>query len=314
MDTTEQAFSQFSGAGAITAGTGLSKTGSTLNVGDADLGVQVNANDLEIDASEIASTGLEQGASTHLLRLAAQGNGIAGGAGSTLSVQADATGGAGLARVVNVSANGVAIIVEENYIKEDGGGNLSLARLPTKDGPANGATGIVITCTLASVTGVFIAGETVTQTTSAAAGVLVGAAIVGTDLELHILTTTAGWVTTAGYNITGASGDTVVAPTNVGTDLSPTGSLTNFALSLPGSTAAKDVYLVETLQVFRNGVLQYLAGSGDGTANDDIIGGANVDYYYYHDADSGTPGEIEFQVAPAVGELIDIFYDGYQPA
>lgn len=64
IDTTSQTWVQFTGAGSITAGTGMSKTGSTLNVGDAGKGVQANADDLEIDASEIAATsgGLKQNA------------------------------------------------------------------------------------------------------------------------------------------------------------------------------------------------------------------------------------------------------------
>lgn len=49
---------QFTGAGQLNAGAGLSKSGNTLNVGDAGRGVQVNANDVEVDASEASfSTG-----------------------------------------------------------------------------------------------------------------------------------------------------------------------------------------------------------------------------------------------------------------
>lgn len=326
-------WTQFTGSGGVGDGAGLSFSGNTLNVGDVDKGIQVNANDLEFSAVEVleAGTGLKVGTLPHQLnvepadfagtgleddgadnlRLSIQGNGIAGGAGTTLSVKEDVVGGVNLATVVDVNSNGVAIRVEDNYITENAAGDLSLTRLPTNDGPANGTSSVILTCTLASVTGTFVAGETVTQTTSGAAGILVSADIQGADLLLHILTTTPGWAITAGYNVSGASGDTVIAPTAVSVDNSPDGAKKSFALSLPGSTALEDSYLAETLQVFRNGVLQYMAGYGDGTANDDIIGGANVDYFYYHDATSATPGEVEFQVAPAAGELINIFYDGY---
>lgn len=83
-------WNQFTGAGQINAGAGLTKNGNTLDVGDANRGVQVNANNLEIDASEIAGTGLEAGASSWLLRIAASaaGNGLTGGGGSALAVQA----------------------------------------------------------------------------------------------------------------------------------------------------------------------------------------------------------------------------------
>lgn len=53
---------QFTGAGQLNAGAGISKTGNTLNIGDVNRGVQVNADDLELDASEVASSngGLQQ--------------------------------------------------------------------------------------------------------------------------------------------------------------------------------------------------------------------------------------------------------------
>lgn len=65
---------QFTGAGQLNAGAGLSKTGNTLNIGDDGKGVQVNADSLQIDASEIVNTtsGLQQisgGGNEHLLEL-----------------------------------------------------------------------------------------------------------------------------------------------------------------------------------------------------------------------------------------------------
>lgn len=55
---------QFTGAGQLNAGAGLAKAGNTLNIGDINRGVQVNADDVEVDASEVASTtgGLQQNA------------------------------------------------------------------------------------------------------------------------------------------------------------------------------------------------------------------------------------------------------------
>lgn len=100
---------EFTGLGQITAGAGLSKTGNTLDVGDVDKGVQVNADDLEIDASEIAGNGLKQnGVNSYVLDIepadfagtgleddgsdnlriasSAAGTGLSGGSGSALSV------------------------------------------------------------------------------------------------------------------------------------------------------------------------------------------------------------------------------------
>ena len=131
---------QFYGANTAAAGAGLTTVGIAFAIGDIERGIQANADDLELDASEVAVTsgGLKAGsnsweltieptdfAGTGLeddgadnLRLASQGNGIAGGAGSTLSIQEDTTGGAGVDTVsstdiaqVTVSVNGVGVDV-----------------------------------------------------------------------------------------------------------------------------------------------------------------------------------------------------------
>lgn len=51
---------QFTGGGALNGGAGLSLSGNTINIGDVNRGVQVNADDLEIDGSEIAGNGLAE--------------------------------------------------------------------------------------------------------------------------------------------------------------------------------------------------------------------------------------------------------------
>jgi hypothetical protein len=62
VGTTALTFVKFTGTGNINAGAGLSKVEATdtLNVGDAGKGVQVNADDVEIDASESAGNGIAQ--------------------------------------------------------------------------------------------------------------------------------------------------------------------------------------------------------------------------------------------------------------
>ena len=82
VDTTSLSFTQFSGTGQITAGAGLTKTGNTLDVG--------------------------------------AGNGISVAADS-VAVNADATGGANLAKAINVSSNGVAVKVDDASIEGDAG-------------------------------------------------------------------------------------------------------------------------------------------------------------------------------------------------
>lgn len=107
-------FSQFTGAGSITAGAGLDKSGTTLFTTEINRGVQVNAVSLEVDGSEVASTGLEQDATNSWqirIAAAAAGNGLTGGAGSALSVVAANTS-------VSVSGSGVQAAVPVGSNKE----------------------------------------------------------------------------------------------------------------------------------------------------------------------------------------------------
>lgn len=135
---------QFTGAGSIVAGDGLTKSDNTINVVGGD-GITANANDiavtlntggglkfagagtdeLAVEPNDFAGTGLEDDGSDNL-RLAAQGNGIAGGAGTTLSVEADVTGGANLATAINVSSNGVAIGIDDATIGDNGSNQLEV--------------------------------------------------------------------------------------------------------------------------------------------------------------------------------------------
>jgi hypothetical protein len=95
-------------------------------------GITFNAGQNRYDL-DLANTtpGLELTASdgTGELRLSAQGNGIAGGAGSLLSVLADSTGGANLATAINVSANGVAIAIDDSSVGENGSNQLEVKDL-----------------------------------------------------------------------------------------------------------------------------------------------------------------------------------------
>lgn len=101
-----------------------------LAAGVAGDGLSLTTGVLAVVAADLAGTGIE--ANTNNLRLSAQGNGIAGGAGSTLSVQSDATGGANLGSVIDVNSNGVAIRVDDDTIEDDGNG--ATARLRVKAG------------------------------------------------------------------------------------------------------------------------------------------------------------------------------------
>jgi len=169
-------WTQFTGAGQINAGTGLTKTGNTINA-IGGFGITANANDLAVnpdsttganiqpvnvvangvgvDIAAIAGTGIEADGSANL-RLAAQGNGISGGAGSTLSVNADGTTGGNI-QPVNVVANGVGVdiaAIAGTGIEADGSANLRLAAQGNGIAGGGGSTLSVLAAnTSISVTG-----------------------------------------------------------------------------------------------------------------------------------------------------------------
>ena len=89
---TSLTFSQFSGAGSITAGAGLTKTGNTIDVVAADTSILVNADSIQVqlNGSTLAvSSGLKvnaAGITATELNTSVAGGGIAGGGGTALSV------------------------------------------------------------------------------------------------------------------------------------------------------------------------------------------------------------------------------------
>lgn len=96
-----------------------------LKVGEGDLYVSVDDSTIEVNGSDdlaVKAAGITE---DHLATSVA-GNGLGGGAGDALEVVADATGGDNLAKSINVSANGVAIKVDDSSIIENGSGQLSV--------------------------------------------------------------------------------------------------------------------------------------------------------------------------------------------
>jgi hypothetical protein len=191
-------WTQFSGAGGLNAGTGLSISGNTINFTSADTSLTVNANDaqvnvglglavssgvnIDLDTTKRSAAGdsdasnnplyldstnginvkvdastidLDSGNANRLyvpnagitetqLNTSVAGNGLTGGGGSALAVGAgnglsvaassvavasDSTGGANLASVIDVNANGVAIRVDDTTIEDDGNGGTAQLRI-----------------------------------------------------------------------------------------------------------------------------------------------------------------------------------------
>jgi hypothetical protein len=120
LGTTNLQFVQFSGAGQITAGAGLTKTGNILDVGTGD-GIQVDADSVtvKIDGTTLSKSaaGLKvpaSGITSTELNPSVAGNGLSGGGGSPLEV--------------NVAAAGSIEIVGDNLqVKLDGASLLSSA-------------------------------------------------------------------------------------------------------------------------------------------------------------------------------------------
>lgn len=90
-----------------------------LNAGDGIDSTQFSSNIVQVEASALTGTGIEADGSNNF-RLATQGNGIAGGNGSLLSVQPDTTSAdANKAKAVVVGSEGVSVAVDNATIKEN---------------------------------------------------------------------------------------------------------------------------------------------------------------------------------------------------
>jgi len=199
-------WNQFSGAGQINAGTGMAKDGNTLNVGDVNKGVQANANDLQVDASEIAGDGLEQlsgGGNEHIIK-----------------VQSDTTTGGNVVPI-DVTSNGIGLDVDD--INGTGlEANAGTLRLTTQGAGIAGGAGSALTfdATAADGDGLSGSGNTLTVDPDATTGgnvvpVDVTANGVGLDVDdidgVGIEANGSGLlqISTQGNGITGGGGTTI---------------------------------------------------------------------------------------------------------
>lgn len=111
LDDTGLTFAQYFAGASYSAGDGISLSGSTFSV----------------NVSNLVGAGIENdGSNNFRISSAAAGEGLTGGGGSALSVNADIVGGSNLAKVVSVSSNGVAIAIDDVTIGENGSNQLFL--------------------------------------------------------------------------------------------------------------------------------------------------------------------------------------------
>lgn len=296
LATTALVFSQFSGAGQIVAGAGLTKNGNTLDVG-AGSGITVAA-----DSVAITTAGVTE---THLSTSVA-GAGLTGGGGAALAVGAG-TGITVNANDVAISAGGVGVTqlataVAGNGLTGGGGAALAVGAgsgiQVNADDVAIAAGGVTATHLAAAVAGNGLTGGGGSAlAVGAGTGIAVGADTVGIAAGGVGITELSTAV--AGNGLTGGGGAALAVGAGNGLSVSadavkldgswfianetPTGAINGSNVTF---TLANTPF-TGTVQVYLNGILQ-----DPGAGNDYTI----------------SAGTITMLSAPLTGDKIRVHY------